>query len=338
MRIFKKLLPFASGLCFFLGINMLLNYLIIPYQFPRMKIHRIETETFQDLILGTSHGSSAIDPEVLTEVTGRSSFNTAAGGQYPRDNYYLLADACRQHRPERVIIEYDPAYWISKDSFNRNARYQLDVMALSPVKLGYFKDLCFAGDIRYVLMPWFLYNDSFDRIAKNVEIKRSEAYARYDVSPFADGGQVCEKNGFTPIQDKAEGDRSIPDLEFSDENERYVRINAEYFKKTLQLCEREGIEAVVVTTPVPAETLAETEPFYREAHQRMEALAEEYDFIYLDYAWPSLAAAPEEEAFPVWESQCFSDGEGHMRISAAQKFTRLLAQELLRYSFGVHPS
>ena len=330
MRIFKKLFPFAAGICFFLCVNALLGYLIIPYQFPRMKVHRIETETFQDLILGTSHGSSAFDPAVLTGETGRTCFNAAAGGAYPRDNYYLLADACRAHAPERVIIEYDPAYWISKDSFNRNARYQLDVMAFSAVKLRYFQDLCLEGDLRYVLMPWFLYADSFDRIAQTVAIKRSEDYRTYSVRPFAHDGQRCEENGFTPIPDSAQGDYTIPELSFDEENERYVRANQAYFEKTLKLCAEKGIEVVVVTTPVPAPTLEADHAFYQEAHQRMAALAEQYGFAYLDFAWQEETdgTAAQPQPFPSWEPECFSDGEGHMRESAAGRFTRLLAQKL----------
>ena len=191
---------------------------------PGQILREIETETFQDL--------------------------------------YLLADACRAYAPERVIIEYDPAYWISKDSFNRNARYQLDVMAFSAVKLRYFQDLCLEGDLRYVLMPWFLYADSFDRIAQTVAIKRSEDYRTYSVRPFAHDGQRCEENGFTPIPDSAQGDHTIPELSFDEENERYTKANQAYFEKTLKLCAEKGIEVVVVTTPVPAPTLEADHAFY----------------------------------------------------------------------------
>ena len=38
--------------------------------------------------------------------------------------------------------------------------------------------------------------------------------------------------------------------------------------------------------------------------------------------------AAQPQPFPSWEPECFSDGEGHMRESAAGRFTRLLAQKL----------
>jgi len=197
MRTFKKLLPLLAGIAVFLVCNQILNYLLIPYQFTRMKIHRIETESWQDLILGSSHGCSALDPAVLTEKTGRSCFNAAAGGQYPADNYYLLLDACRHHKPERVIFEYDPAYWIAGDPFNRNARYQLDVMAPSVVRARYFFDQFFNSDLRQVLMPWLAYRRDHLRIRQTLAVKQSEAYRTFSSEPFSTEYQTCRADGFT---------------------------------------------------------------------------------------------------------------------------------------------
>ena len=40
------------------AFNMVMNYLLIPYSFTRMKVHYLETETCDDLILGSSHAES----------------------------------------------------------------------------------------------------------------------------------------------------------------------------------------------------------------------------------------------------------------------------------------
>ena len=115
MRIFKRLCPAAAFLILFVLINFLLNDALIPYQYPRVKIHTIETQTFDDLIVGTSHSFSAINPEILSSSTGRSCYNASVGSQFPRDTLYLLMDACRSHRPGRIILEYDPAYLVDAD-------------------------------------------------------------------------------------------------------------------------------------------------------------------------------------------------------------------------------
>ena len=323
MRIFKRILPLLAGLCFFLAVNALLNFFFIPYQFTRMKIHNIETNTYDDLILGSSHGCAAIDPAVLSETTGRTAFNAAAGGQYPRDNYYLLQDACREHAPSRVIFEYDPAYWIVRDSFNRNARYQLDVMRFSPVRLSYFKDLCLESDIRFVLMPWFMYAGSYDRAGQNAAIKRSEVYRTYGVEPFVNREETCREDGFTAIADSTLRGFETPTYAFTQENAAIVQENQKWFEKMVRACREQGLELVVVTTPLPPATYTHNTDFYTQAHEKMQSLADTYGFAYLDYVAGDEAAAGE-----AWAPQAFCDGEGHMHMSDAARFTRAFAERL----------
>ena len=321
MRTFKKLLPFLVGLIAFLCINSLLNFLFVPYQFTRVKIHKIETESFDDLILGSSHGSSAMDPDVISGHTGRSCFNAAAGGQFPCDNYYLLLDAMREHAPGRVILEYDPSYFVVRDGFNRNARYQLHEMAMSGVKARYFLDQFFPGDIRYVLMPWSLYSLEKSAMENNIRRKTSDIYRSYSVEPFIDSAQACGENGFVAIADESSGERSTPELFFSESNSRAVEENRKYFEKILQFLSESGIEAVVVMTPVPDSTRDKNEAFYLKAHEMMTGLAGRYGAKYLDFVVPD-----EGDSFRgmSWDDELFSDGEGHMRVSTARSFSGLL--------------
>lgn len=327
MRIFKRLLPFLLGILFIVLLNAALNYLLIPYQFTRVKVHKIETEGFDDLILGSSHGGTAFDPETLMAETGRSCYNACAGGQFPMDNYYLLLDALREHTPKRVIFEYDPNYWISLDPFNRTARYQESVMAPSTVRLAYFSKLLLPGDIRYVLMPWSLYDNGFEDIPGIVERKRSDAYKNYGVEPFYEkGSQACDENGFLFIPDGVGGDPKIPELFYNEGMEHIVAKNRAYFEKIVRLCQKEGIELVVVTTPVPAATREATEDFYRTAHEWMSDLRTAYGFTYLDFVLPSEDDVPLPDLCE--DPDAFSDGEGHMHISAAGRFTKELASLL----------
>ena len=295
MQTSKKILPVLGGLLLFFLLNAFLNFALIPYQFTRMKIHTIENETFDDLILGSSHASAAIDPERFTEELGRSCFNAAAGGQYPRENYYLLLDACEKHVPGRILLEYDPSYWVSGDSFNAAARYQLSEMEWSRAKWSYARDLCPGSDIRFVLMPWSLYVDLFpdpagssgnllQRMADNIRTRLGEDYRQYGTVSFLTGsGQACDQNGFTYIPDFVPGDRTIPEFSFGEDKEAYFETNRQYFEKTLDLCRKNGIEVVVFTTPVPKTTLEQNRDFYREAHRRMADLSREHSFRYLDF-------------------------------------------------------
>ena len=347
MRIFKKIFPFIAGLLAFFAVNALLGYLLIPYQFTEMKIHTLEHETFHTLFLGSSHAASCLDPAVWTEQTGESSFNAAAGGQYPRENYSLLLDASREHKPEQVILEYDPAYWISYDNFNKNARYQESVMALSPVRLSYFSNLCLDGDIRFVLMPWFLYRENIRRtdmgkglqdalryVRNTVSVKQSDAYKNKTPEPFNGKDQICRTDGMIEIANHVHGNYTPPQLSYGADVEKYVQENQKYFEKTIQFCQEHDIEVIVVTTPVPEETKTQTGSFYQEAHEQMQKLSDLYGFTYLDFVCTvstdenQTGTTAETSWENTWEKDDFSDGEGHMHTDAAKRFTKVLASML----------
>ena len=335
MQTFRKTLPIIAGLCFFIILNLILNFVFIPYQFTGMKIHRIETEDFQDLILGSSHGCAALDPDVMEEITGRKTFNAAAGGQYPRENYFLLCDALRAHKPERVIYEYDPAYWIADERFNRVARYQLDMMEASSVKASYFSDLCLNGDFRYVLMPWFTFRDSLGRFRENISVKTSEAYRTFSAQPFSNSYQTCLQNGFTAISDDAKRKDTIPELAFSEETDPIVEKNDRYFIRLVSFCREQGIELVVITTPVPPSTLEARKDFYEQAHVLMADLAGEFDFSFMDYTGsdngsdrPSMSSTSDLSCIQAWPDEAYSDGEGHMYADTARQFSAVFAQDL----------
>ena len=77
MRIFKRILVPVMFIAVLFAINTYLNYLLVPYTFTRYKVHKIETGTFDDLILGSSHAGTCLAPSSISTVTGRSAFNAA---------------------------------------------------------------------------------------------------------------------------------------------------------------------------------------------------------------------------------------------------------------------
>ena len=45
---------------------------LYPCTFMRNDIHAVVSNQYDDIILGTSHGMTDIDPAVMEEITGRS--------------------------------------------------------------------------------------------------------------------------------------------------------------------------------------------------------------------------------------------------------------------------
>ena len=91
-----------------------------------------------------------------------------------------------------------------------------------------------------------------------------------------------------------------------------------------RVCAREGIELVVVTTPVPAETLEANAASYEAAGAEMSALAESYGFRYLNYTGGELLAANKA----LTDADLYADWDGHMFADAAAAFSEVLARDL----------
>ena len=74
MRRYKviKTLGFIVVCCVLTG---LLNFGLLQYNIARVNVHRIMTQKYDDIFVGTSHGLSAINPEIVDQVTGRKSTN-----------------------------------------------------------------------------------------------------------------------------------------------------------------------------------------------------------------------------------------------------------------------
>ena len=65
----------VGGIATVLLVLFGLDYLLYPCTFMRNDIHTVTTEAHQDIFLGTSHGKINIDPDVVSEETGRSAHN-----------------------------------------------------------------------------------------------------------------------------------------------------------------------------------------------------------------------------------------------------------------------
>lgn len=318
MRIFKRIYPAALFLALFLMINTALNYMLIPYQYPRVKIHTIETQTFDDLILGTSHSFSAINPAVLSESTGRTCYNASVGSQFPRDTLYLLQDACIRHKPGRVILEYDPAYLIDADRAFVNERYFVQCMQPSAVKLRYFLDCAADSDFRVALMPWIGHRGDLSGIRRNLKIKNSSSFHAYGTQPFDDGNQRMTDQGQMRISERIFDDKKPRLNAFQPETSK---DNLHDLIRIFRFCREKEIPVILVTTPVPSETLETYPDYYQDAHTLMASIAAEWNIPFLDYAY-------QQDRRLNYETAEFSDLEGHMHEDASDAFSAVLAADL----------
>ncbi len=323
MRISKRLLVPVIFLALFLAVNTGLDYILVPYTFTRYKIHKIETETYDDLILGSSHAGTCLSPSAMQTVNGRKTFNAAQGEEFPVDSYFFLKDAAREHKPDRLIYEFDPNYWITAQDESANYAGMFAEMQLCPAKIQYFFAKMWKADFRTFCAPWYFYRSEAKKedIERNLFVKKSEDYRNYGTGTFDSAIQTVEEDGFIAVKPGKWADEITP----RDWSEDMLQKDArEYFIRIAEYCRRRGIRLVVVTTPVPAQTLAANLASYTAAAEEMKALSRTYGFSYLNYTEGELLLANQEFT----NADLFADWDGHMYADTARRFSAVLAADI----------
>lgn len=322
MHNFKRIIIIILFIIVCLGINSLLNYILIPNNYIRVNVHNIETNSYDDIFVGTSHGFAAINPIVVDSVTGRKSTNICSGGEYLRDSYYLIKDACRKKTPKRVIYELDPGYWVNPDTENQNYALTYNNMSWSFVKGEYFFAKITSSDFRSALFPWFQYRQQYSAIPTNIKNKQMKSYKKYNISAFNEAGQALQKEGFMSIR-RHEGFKTKENLILWDET-KILKEVPKYFDRLVNLCKDRDIELVVITTPIPKETLEEYSKVFENANNYFSNLMDEYDIPYYNFNYI------ESKGFDQ-TIQGYSDYEGHMFGDNADAFSKILGEYLTCY-------
>ena len=115
-KIIKTIVVVAVCVTLLAGLDMALY----PCTFMRNDIHAVVSNQYDEIILGTSHGMTDIDPAVMEEITGRSGHNVCVGGEYGIDAYYIARLIAEKQKPARIIYEVDPGYFVSEKEEGNN--------------------------------------------------------------------------------------------------------------------------------------------------------------------------------------------------------------------------
>jgi len=285
----------------------------------RYKLHGIETRDYTTLILGASHGSSNINPDILREKYDQGGvFNACLGGEYPIDSYFLLRDAIRNHKLKHVIYELDPAYWRTIPSEAQDYLAFEASMSFSRVKLSYFRQKVLGSDFRTFLFPWYNFRDQFKKITTNVAQKMSSNYKDYGLETFSNSYQELTENGQIRIHGSGS---TITNAIFEFKAESLREEPRKYFLSLVQLCRDQGIPLTVITTPVPKQTYDQYESYYKAATDYYTDLCKNLGVTYFDFNaidMPDLSL----------DISGFTDNEGHMLEATSDTFTQILAEYL----------
>lgn len=315
---FKKILRIAILLGICVAFSKLLDLALVPDTIARVDLYNIRTKKYDDIFVGTSHGLNAINPEIVDQQTGRKSTNLCLPNEFLVDSYYLIKETCRKNKPSRVVYQLDPSYWCTSENIGENAVYIYNQYPFSSVKAEYFKEKIMKLDFRTVLNPWIYYRNCYGAAVQTIKNKMTNDYQNYGVNALNNEQRYFTKEGFVfqnPLEVVGE-----PDIVFWDEN-KLQENEMYYFDKIVRFCKKEGIEFVMISTPVPSVTLEKYQEQFTKADTYFANLAKEYDLKY--YNFDKVSESEFDRSIVG-----YVDFEGHMSGEHGNQFSLMLGAYL----------
>ena len=316
-----KALIFLLLLAFLLhGANTLLlpkNYALTsdwPASSNTEGVYRLERNSLDLLILGSSKAYTAFVPQILYDEYGMRAYNLGTDLQSPHMSYYWLRETLKRQSPKIVVLEtsmFFPA--ISDQPLNTSEammRKALDPMRWSFNKMRALWEICRLDKSQ----NWKSY------VFPNLRFHERWKEWNEDDFTLPELRAHNELLGWSPLMEKSgiEDFQPIPadPLAAGTDFAPYMEM---YLDRITTLCREKGMALVLVTTP---DTRASTAQ-----HRTMEDYAEANSLHFLD-----LNEIGTYEAMGYDFAEDNADFE-HPNISGAQKLSRCLGE----YLYSMNP-
>jgi len=190
-------------------------------------------DSFDVVLLGSSHMDALINPNTLWNKYGITSFDYATGGQPIDVTYYLLKEVLKTHKNPIVVV--DLYYLGSPDKFGNEGyvRSVLDNLKFSPNKLDAIINCTPQKQWANYFFPIFKYHYRWKELTEND--------FNFDTS------KNYYKKGFNVSHDLyGEEDTSNPP---TTETADIPPKTQEYMKKIIALSKKEGFKLIFTNTP-----------------------------------------------------------------------------------------
>ena len=303
-----------------LGITLAHNYALIPPGSVRINLHNLrDGQDYDTVFIGTSHGQYGIDPGAMDR-DGISSVSLCMADAYPDDMYYLLRLAAETQNPSQVVYELDPSYWMNEQRSGSTEIFFYQDFPPSAAKFLYFMDKIAGLDFRSTLAPWSYYRNLYAQIPSNIQKKLSPAYRSYDPTILDVPAGHYGGRGFI-YRNRVEGEDKGTFNNIPWDESRVKEKALRYFDRIAAFCKDRDIELIVITTPVPLDTLSQFEESYQASHEYFTGLMERYGLKYYNFNYmnPQLMERTMEG---------YWDYDGHMDGIKAREYSTILGRFL----------
>lgn len=322
---FRIVLLTVLAVLLFMGGTKILNYLYWQEEdWERILFHHFygQEENIDYLYLGSSHVFCGFNPEILDEKNGKNNFNLATSGQSLMGSYYLLKEAARQNKIEKVYLElYYTCSTGGQGNYREKEAVQIswritDYMRMSPLKLDAFFHMNpkeYYVDAAFPYVRYRAHLMEAEWIRERVTHKKSTNYKKYI---YADGLTEYRDKGYYATAGELNNllffrERGPEDMYLTRDAEKYLR-------KIMEYCRRHRIQIILCSCP-----MYETEPLSTENYdgyaEKIREVAAEYAVPYYDF---NMAR---EEYLPIQHPEYFMD-TGHLNTKGAEMYTNFFHQ------------
>jgi hypothetical protein len=306
MKIALRIFIFAG---LFGLILVLLSVPFVPNQIESyssqartQEFYNLPPNSIDVLYMGASTYLQGIMPLEMWYYNGHTGFVRATSGQPPIVSYYYLSESLKYQRPSVVVL--DTAYLLQGFDYveeEGRLRGSIDSMRLSLEKIEMVytivkKDPSQSG-INY-FFPLFRYHSRWGELTQQ---------------DFADQNENSTINkGYYGIRFVVKDEDALPGDSLMEElpMQGFSADSLAFFQKTLQLCQKNGIEVLFLTMP--------RKDWSTDKHLIVQNLANENNARYLDYNLPELMQAIDLDV-----DQDFFDYK-HLNTLGAQKISKHL--------------
>lgn len=267
-----------------------------------------EDSSYDVLLMGSSHMNGMIDPNVLYNKYGISSFNYATGGQPVNVTYYLLKEALKIRTPKIVVL--DLYYFGLTDKYGDEGyiRYVLDNLKFSTNKIEAITNCIPKNQILEYIFPYIKYHGRWSTLTESdfdIHIKFDPSITGYDAGDNHYGEAIVEYQ------------HGIETGELPEESEKYLN-------KFIELSKEEGFQLVFTNAPYDYAS-NNTDSWYTDdsvLYNTISKIADENNLPFINYSNQEIMAQIDFD-FPN-----DMNNSGHTNIYGAEKISTHIADFL----------
>lgn len=268
------------------------NYLVVDdsKSYTRLTMHELyETKgPIDTLFLGSSHCFRAYDPQLFTELTGKTAFNLGSSSQNYDTSYYLLREALRTHEIKTVYLDmhYKFLFVDKNDRDLVQANIISDYMKPSGNKLEFLTRTAELSQLTNRIFPFRRDWEKLGDLSYLKEVwknKQTTAYRNYE--PVVLEQERYAGKGFVYSEEELDAEAITWWENFGrveEDMNSTVTYTLSYLKRIVNLCREENIRLIFVTAPSFEKYLKVIGP-YDVAHAYIRDLADQYGVPYLDF-------------------------------------------------------